>query len=153
MKVKYKNILTWKIMAIVWFLLTGFAYFRWVKNPPENLVVERVFLLLGLTLLIGIYYLSMPKISYCTLKDQKISIHQSSVIIRRTIKLEQLDCCRVSKRDLEFYLKNGRSFAIHLDWCQRDQAIELIKALQSSVMVYDGNTQRSIKLNNIEVFS
>lgn len=153
MKVKYKGIITWKVMAALWFVFSVFVYYRWIATASEEYALIRVFSVLALTILIGVYYLSMPLINYVTLSNDKISIHQSSIIIRRRIKLEQLDCCRVSKRDLEFYLKNGRSFAIHLDWCNREQAIALIKKLQSTVNIYDGNSQRNINLKDIDVIS
>lgn len=153
MKVKYKNILTWKIMALVWFALAGFVYIRWVANAPDEFLIQRAVFVLGLVIIIGIYYLMMPRISYVILDEQRISIHKSSVIIRQKIKKENLECCRVKERDLEFYLKNGKSYAIHLDWCEKDQVIAFIRKLQAFVNVYEGNTNKSVNLKDIDSIS
>jgi len=137
-------------MAVVWFALAGFVYIRWVANAPDEFLIQRAIFVLGLVILIGIYYLLMPRINYIISDDEKISIHKSSVIIRQKIKRADLECCRVKDRDLEFHLKNGKSYAIHLDWCDKEQVISFIRKLQANVNVYEGETHTNINLSNIE---
>ncbi len=93
----------------------------------------------------------MPLINYCTLDDNMITIHKNAVVFRYKIKRDELECCRVNRNDLEFYTVKDKSFAIHLDWSNKEQVIQLIKKLQSFTQVYEGNTQTSIDLKDFDL--
>jgi len=149
MKVKYKVSPIWLSMAGLWVAITIFLYFKYMPNTEPEYFAPRFFSLVIMPLAVAIYYFLMPKISYLTLDDEKISIHRNAVIIRTNIKRDDLDCCRVERNDLEFYTKKGKSHAIHLDWTNRDEAIGLITKLQSFTQVYDGGTNRQVNLNDI----
>jgi hypothetical protein len=140
-------------MAIIWFAITVFVYQKYIPSAPEEFLIVRIITLVILPLSIAFYYLAMPLISYCTLTDDMITIHKNAVVFRYKIKREELDYCRVNRRDLEFYNTKGKSIAIHLDWSNRAQVIQLIKKLQSFTQVYEGNSQRNIDLKNIDVLS
>lgn len=150
MKVKYKVSPIWLSMAGLWVAITVFLYFKYMPGTEAAYVAPRFFSLVIMPFSIAVYYFLMPKISYLTLDEEKISIHKNAVIIRTNIKISELDCCRVERNDLEFYTKKGKSHAIHLDWTNRDEAIALIKKLQSFTQVYDGGTNRQVNLSDIK---
>ena len=153
MNVKYKPSIIWITMAILWTAITVYIYQRYIPSADPEYLLVRIITLVVLPGLIAVYYFAMPLISYCKLTDKVISIHKSAVIFRNKIKREDLDYCRVQRQDLEFYLKNGKDYAIHLDWSNKEQAVALIKKLQSFTTVYEGNSQRSIDLKDIDVLS
>lgn len=153
MNVKYKPSIIWVVMAVLWAAITFYIYQKYIPNAEAEYLLPRLILVIILPLIISVYYLAMPLINYCTLTDTHISIHKSAIILRTKIKRSDLECCRVQRRDLEFYLKNGKNYAIHLDWSNREQAIALIKKLQSFTPVYESNSNRNIDLKNIDVLS
>ncbi len=151
MKVKYKFSIIWVIMAIIWFAITLFVYQKYIPNAPDEYLMVRIITLVILPISIGLYYLAMPLINYCTLDDNMITIHKNAVVFRYKIKRDELECCRVNRNDLEFYTVKDKSFAIHLDWSNKEQVIQLIKKLQSFTQVYEGNTQTSIDLKDFDL--
>ncbi len=153
MRVKYKPSIIWVIMAILWAAITVYLYQRYIPSTDPEYLLVRIVTIVILPGLIALYYLAMPLISYCKLTDKEISIHKSAFIFRNKIKRDDLECCRVHRRDLEFYHKNGKNYAIHLDWSDREQAIALIKKLQSFTNVYEGNSQRNIDIKDIDTLS
>lgn len=153
MSVKYKPSIIWIIMAILWTAITVYIYQRYIPSTDPEYLLVRIITIVILPALIALYYLTMPLISYCKLTEKKISIHKSAIIFRNTIKREDLECCRIHRRDLEFYHKNGKNYAMHLDWSNKEQTIELIKKLQSFTNVYEGNSQRIIDLKDIDTLS
>lgn len=153
MKVKYKKSMIWFALAIIWFGMTIFLYQKYIPSAPEESLVRQFVALVVVPALVGVYYLLMPMINYCTLTDTHIKIHKSAIIIQQKIAKEKLDYCRVTGRDLEFVLKDGKIYGLHLDWCIKAEAIQLVKKLQSFTMVYDGHTTRSIDLKDIDVLA
>jgi len=151
--VKYKPSIIWVIMGILWSAITVYIYQRYIPSTDPEYLLVRLITLVILPGLIAIYYFAMPLINYCKLTDKEISIHRSALIFRNKIKRENLDCCRIQRRDLEFYQKDGKNYAMHLDWSDREQAIALIKKLQSFTNVYEGNSKKSINIKDIETLN
>jgi len=153
MKVKYKLNPVWIIMGIIWTAISIFLYFKYIPDSEAEFSQIRMVTLVALPALVAIYYYLMPLINYCKVTDRNVAIHKSMIIFTYKIKREDLACCRVLGRDLVFYSHKNKDYAIHLDWSNKEQVIDLIKHLQSFTQVYDGNSKRSININDISTLA
>lgn len=150
MKLQYKKKLVWIIMGLVWLGLTIFIFFKYIPNAPDAYQVQRTLLLMGLGVVITAYYFCMPLLTYAKIDDEKILLYRNGGLIKTKIYKENLVCCRVQRKDLEFHVGNERSHAIHLDWCNMEEVIPFIKEIQKTNVVYEGNGNTILDLNEID---
>lgn len=150
MKVKYKLSPIWLTLGIIWAAISVYLFSRYIPDADPDYYLRRMITIVGLPILLSIYFFLMPLISYLKIDKDKILIHKSVIVFNFKIKRENLLNCRIMGRDLVFYTKNDQTFSVHLDWCNKKEVVKAIKHLQSFTMVYEGNTNNSINLSTIE---
>ena len=149
MKLKYKMTSTWFIMGIVWAAISVFLFFKYLPNTDPQYFLIRMISLVALPVLISIYYLAMPLITYANVTEDKIIIHKSIIIFNFKMDRKNIDYCRALNRDLVFYTKDDKVYTIHMDWVKKEELVNFIMYLQSFINVYEGNTKTKVNLEHL----
>ncbi len=144
MKVKYKFSVTWLLMGITWFFLTIYLYFKMIPNSEAYFNIRMLFMV-GLPILISIYYFCMPLIQYISSDGKEIRIHLKIIFIKKKIKINELVCIRIKDKDMVF-ITNKEEFPIHLDWIKKQDAKNLITYFSNYTKIFEGNTNDVIKI-------